>query len=260
MANQALKDLLSRDLEIPESVDNKIEETLLRIKTDELKCKSYKKPILKKPASLAAAVAIVLLMFSTIALAASEELRDFIGGFFVVRVEQEDAHFMNIDDGLVISTDPDHGLDRVEIFLSFEEFQRSATFTVREPSFLPDDLTFMEASILPNEDGTSSDTVIITYRCAQSYNMLWLIQKYIGVDANLELEVVDRIELDDFRSVTTFDAVMIGDIEALLSITTVDGVQDDHISLSWSYDDGFAYMVSSIGFDVDTLIAIAKSI
>jgi len=259
MANRALKDILSRDLEIPESVDNRIEETLLRIKTDGIKNNSYKKSVFRKPAALAAAVAIMLLTFSTIALASNEGIRDFVGGFFVVRVEQDDAHFINLDDGLIISADPDYGLDRVETFLSFEEFQRSATFTVREPSYLPDDLMFREASILLNEDSTSSDSVIITYGCAQSYKMLWLSQMYIGVDANLELEVVDTIELDDFRSVTTFDAVMIGEIEALLSITAVDGVQDDHISLSWSHD-GFAHMVSSIGFDVGTLIAIAKSI
>jgi hypothetical protein len=119
-------------------------------------------------------------------------------------------------------------------------------------------MAFMEASILLNEDGTFSYTVIIAYRCAQSNKMLWLSQKCLGEDDQLNLEVVDRIEHNDFQSDTRFETVMIGDVEALLSITTVDGVQDDHISLSWLHD-GFAHMVSSSDFGVETLIAIVKS-
>ena len=264
MTNQAIQDILSRDLDIPESVDSRIEETLHSIKSYELKAgarneKSYRKPIYRKPVALAVAVAIILLMFSTIALAYSESFREFVFGNFTVTIfDQGDAYFTETDDGLIVSSNPVGDSPFLESFLSFDEFQQSALFTVREPSFLPENLAYKEAGILLNEDGTFSNAVIITYGCEISYKTLSLSQMYIGEDS-MELEVVDRIEHHDYQSATSFETVMIGDIEALLAVTMIDGVQDDYISLSWLCD-GFAFMVSTSDFDIDTLIAIAKSV
>ena len=275
MANQAIQDILSSNLEIPESVDNRIEETLLRIKTDDFKVNSkkdnpFKKPIYRKPAALVAAVAIMLLMFSTIALASSESLREFVfGNFLVISVDQGEAYFTETDDGFIVSVNPDDSFGHVnpyslgdspfvESFLSFEDFQQSALFIVREPSYLPENLAFKEAGIMLDEDGKFSEAVIITYACDNSDKMLLLNQGYVGTDTHLELEVVDEIVHHGFQSATSFEKVMIGDIEALLAVTTVDGVPDDYISLSWLHD-GMAFMISTSDFNADTLIAIAKS-
>jgi len=274
MVNQATKDTLSKTLEIPELVDNRIEETLLNIKRDGLKVnnikdKSYKRPLYKKPVALVAAVIMMFLMFTTVALAYSESFREFVFGDLRVTIyapeEIDGMYFIETDDGFIVSTNPDDH-SRVDIdsfienFSSIEELQQSTSVTVREPSHLPDNLAFREVGILLNEDGTFTTTVIITYECNINYNMLILSQMYLGADTTLDIEVVDRIEHNDFSSVTNFEAVMIGDIEALLSVTTIEGESvDETISLSWSYD-GFAYTINAIGFDVDTLIAIAKSI
>jgi len=280
MISQATQDILSKTLEIPESVDNRIEETLLRIKSDELKVdskkgNSYKKPIYKRPVIFAAAVVMMIVMFSTIALAYSEGFREFVFGDFRLRiyesVEMQGAYFVETDDGFIVTTNPDDNFGHVDLnsfdnspsvesFLSIEELQQSTSLIVREPSYLPDNVTFREVGVLLNGDGTFSNTVIIAYEYeyTMSHKMLFLSQMYIGADT-LDLEVVERIEHHDFQSKTSFEAVMIGDIEALLAVTTIDGEVDDSISLSWSYD-GFAYMISAIGFGIDTLIAIAKSI
>jgi len=283
MTNQAIQDILSRSLEIPESVDARIEETLLRIKTDDLtanskKDKSYKKPIYRKPAALAAAVAIMLLMFSTIALAYSESFRAFVFGNSSARlVEFSHEYVTEFDDGSIIVSANTGGIVNRSVpdvlyseditlvegflsekFLSFEELQQAALFTVTEPSHLPEHLAFKQAEIVLFEDGTYSYDVFATYKCTESHKILYFFQLYAGPDAYLDIHIIDRIELDDYRSKTQLDLVMVGNTEALLSVT-IDDAQSKYITLSWIQND-VAYNLSSIDFDIETLIAIANSI
>jgi hypothetical protein len=82
MTTQQMHYILSNDLEIPDLVDQKIEEILFRIeakteKTANVKHKSRMRPMYRRPAVLAAAVAIAVLMFSTAALAYTGVLSGF---------------------------------------------------------------------------------------------------------------------------------------------------------------------------------------
>ena len=289
MRAQEMHYLLSDNLEIPESVDQRIEETLYRIRANTLNIKSETKksrikPLYRKPAVIAAAVAIALLVFSTAALAYSENLREFIFGNSSARlVDFSEEHVNEYEEGFIISASSDGIVNRsvpdvsysgivvieslddssfIEHFLSFEELQQAALFTIKEPSYLPTDMKFMEAGILLYEDGTYSYDVVSTYECKENKKMLSFVQKYVGADAYLDLQIIDRIEVSDFQSNTHLETVMVGDTEALLSVNSVTvyaSEQSNYLTLSW-VNDGVAYMLSTSDFDVETLITIAKSV
>jgi len=168
---------------------------------------------------------------------------------------------VSFSETVVLSPEDDNSLYITE-FLSFEELSRAALFPVKELSYLPDKLKFQSAGIQLYEDGSLSYDVSSTYVCSDSLKMLWFFEQYVGSDAYLDLQVIDGFSISGFRAATRLETARVNNAEALLSITTFSGEaahQNDLISLTWIQND-VAYMLSSHDYDIETMIAIAKSV
>jgi len=181
----------------------------------------------------------------------SDSENPYVGGWGVM--DRED-----------LSEDTDYPLG---LFDTLEEARQAVPFTIREPSYLPDNVTGLrDVGVWRVEDPDNPwmHFVNLSYSIALKNggeSILQLMQIYGGSDAYLDIESVSPIE-----------KVMVGETEAVLvsapeKFLLDDGsviINDDIIgyTLYW-IKDGIAYELSADyhdGYTPDTMIRIAESI
>ena len=139
--------------------------------------------------------------------------------------------------------------DGVTQFTSIEEANQFATFTIKAPRYLPENVIGLEyVAVQRYTDGSAGYDVYVHYRVEipNGTDGLNLNQYYAGPDAHVELETVHSIQ-----------KVMVGDIEASL-VYAEDSMA--RYSLYWLKDCILYELTSGGSFDLETILAIAESV
>jgi len=142
-----------------------------------------------------------------------------------------------------------YGLDR---FDTIEEANRFAGFTIKAPSYLPENVIGLyHVWVQGNEAGTPGNEVFIQYNVETPGGTanFHIGQYFAGADAYIELETIEPIQ-----------KVMVGDIEASL-VYTEDSTPGVQYHLYWMKNDILYQFLVPVGcFDFETALAIAESI
>ncbi|MCL2820274.1 MAG: hypothetical protein FWD38_05525 [Oscillospiraceae bacterium] len=174
------------------------------------------------------------------------------------------AGTMGVINRTELSTAPDYTQG---LYTTLEEARLIAPFSIREPSYLPDNVTGLQSVGVWRVETTETPWlhyVIIVYDITLkngNSSVLQLWQTYAGDNAFLLIDNISPVE-----------KVIIGDIEGVLISSTgyfydIDGKQifDDNITayhLNW-LKDGIAYNLHveyHDGYTLETMIKIAESI
>ena len=153
------------------------------------------------------------------------------------------------------------------LFDTLEEARQAAPFPIREPAYLPDDVTGLNSVGVwraEAETGPWMHFVIVSYNIAlvpDGNSILQLRQFYAGPDAYFDIESVSSIE-----------KVMVGDVEAVLVTTygksgfgdgnVISNVSDTGYALYWlNYGIAFELSVDyHNGYTPETMVRIAESV
>jgi len=218
------------------------------------------------------AAIIAALAFTTTAMAYGSEIVGVIrqlmfGDSIATQVDSDDDLYIG-GWGVRNRSDLRNAIDYpTGLFFTLEEARQAAPFLIREPSYLPDNVTGFHSANVQRVETTNNPWlhfVILTYGIVQESggaSFLQIIQTYAGPDASFFIEDVSPMEI-----------VMVGGSEALL-ITAPAILFDDNASvvenhsvirytLNWLHD-GIAFNLDAFshdGYDLETLIRIAESI
>lgn len=150
------------------------------------------------------------------------------GGISIFTRSPSDAPFDDIKDRSVPNLDwtweevESWGLlekTLTEKYVSFDDLSRAAPFAVKEPAYIPSGWEFSQAELFLYRDGTYSYDAYTYYRNSTEYVPLILFaQYYAGADAYFDVLITSDYEHEFIRRTYTHETVMIGDVEALLTI------------------------------------------
>jgi len=213
---------------------------------------------MKRIAVIAAAI-ILALTLATTGIAYGGEIIDAIKSFMfgnssatqVEYIENKTVSLRIVNRSELVDHDKGTGLIH---FDSVEEANQCVPFTIKVPSYLPDNVIGFSHPVIVQRklDGTAGYDVFIQYRVddpsnIDELNLINIDQYYIGPNAHVEIETIVPIQ-----------KVMVGDIEASLVFTEgyFDYVQ---YYLYWIKDDILYEFINGC-FDLETMLAIAESV
>jgi len=213
--------------------------------------------IAKRKMGLSAAIiAVTLALFSlTTAFAYGGEIIAFVQQFMFGSSSAEQVEKL---DGYVIGFDIVHRSDLVDwtkndggkTFTTVEEANEFASFTIKVPTYLPDDVIGLKTVYVQKyKDGTAGYDVHVRYSVATPNGTTGfsINQYYAGPDAYVELETIYPIE-----------KIMVGDVEASLVYgeSSFNGIG---YQLYWIKDD-ILYEYFGDCYDLKIILAIVSSI
>jgi len=213
----------------------------------------------RRPVIVIAACFVLVFAMSVTAFAYGGEILNAIKSFMfgdssatqVEYIEDRIVSMVIVNRSELVDHDKGTGLVHYD---SLEEANRYVPFTVKVPSYLPDNVIGFSHPIIAQRklDGTAGYDVFIQYKVddpdnIDELNLMNIDQYYIGPNAYIELETIAPIQ-----------KVMVGDVEALLVSTEgyLDYVQ---FFLYWIKDD-ILYEVINGCYDLETIITIAESV
>ena len=212
--------------------------------------------IAKRKMGLSAAIiATMFALFSlTTAFAYGGEIIAFVQQFMFGNSSAEQAEKL---DGYVIGFDIIHRSDLVDwtkndggkAFTTIEEANEFAAFTIKLPTYLPDNVIGLETVYVQKyKDGTAGYDVHVRYsvQTPNGTTGFSVNQYYAGPDAYVELKTIHPIQ-----------KVMVGDAEASL-VHGESSFNRIGYHLYWMKDD-ILYEYIGDCYDLETILAIASS-
>jgi len=224
------------------------------------------------PLRAAAIAAIIAALVLTTAFTLGNEIVGVIrqivfGNSIAKQVDADNVDFLKslgIMNATELSDAEDYPLG---LFYTLEEARQAAPFPIREPSYMPENITGLNSVGVwraESENGPLMHFVIVAYNMSLELGgnaLLELRQIYAGPDAYFDIESVSSIE-----------KVMVGDTEAVLITTegrstfgdgdVIVNVSDTAYALYWiKYGIAFELNVDyHDGYSPETMIRIAESI